>query len=237
MLATWLKNHFRTVWWVLFCASSIPALYLLAAYNAEGLGANPLETLLHTTGRSALVLLTLTLTVTPLRKLLTSLSRRTARQYGKRLADWNWMVRLRRQLGLWCFAYALLHAGIFLEFDLGYDWARAWIEVQEKPYLAVGLLGLLTLIPLAATSTNRMMRLIGGRRWLRLHMLTYLVAVFGLLHFWWLVKPGSWSPLPDTLVLGGLLGYRVLLRSGLIERWEGFDGREVVDRPRAAPAA
>lgn len=230
MLAAWLKEHLRTVWWLVFVASSAPALYLLNAYRSDGLGSNPLEMLLHTTGRSALVLLTVTLAVTPLRKLLTSLSRMTARRYGKRLADWNWLVRLRRLLGLWCFTYALSHGWIYLEFDLGYDWASAWNEVREKPYVAVGALALLVLVPLAATSTQGMIRRL-GRNWLRLHMLTYLVAVLGLLHFWWLVKPGTWGPLPDTLVLTVLLGYRVLLRTGLLERWEGFDGREVPERP------
>lgn len=234
MLAAWLKEHLRLVWWSIFLSSSIPGVYLAWAYQYDALGSNPLETLLHTTGRTALVMLTLTLTVTPLRKGLSSLAKITASRYGKRIADWNWMVRLRRQLGLWCFAYALAHATLFLEFDIGYDWVRAWQEVQEKPYLIVGALALLMLILLAATSTMFMIRWLGGKRWQRLHMLTYLVAVLGLLHFWWLVKPGLWRPLPDTLVLGGLLGYRLLLRTGLLTRWEGFDGREAAEKPRSA---
>ena len=236
MLAAWLKEHLERVWWFLFAAATVPGLYLAYAYRSDSLGANPLETLLHTTGRSALVLLTLTLTVTPLRKLLTPLSRRYASRYGKRLADWNWLVRLRRLLGMWCFTYAVAHAWLFLEFDLGYDWPRAWIEVQEKPYLAVGVLALLTLVPLAATSTKGMMRRLGGRRWSRLHMLVYVVAILGLLHFWWLVKPGHWRPLPDTLVLGGLLGYRLLLRTGLLQKWDGYDGREVPEQARRPTA-
>lgn len=229
MLAAWLKSHLTQVRWFIFLTASLPALYLLNAYRSDSLGANPLETLLHTTGRTSLIFLTLTLTVTPLRKFLMTLSRKTARRYGKRISDWNWMVRLRRQLGLWCFSYALAHAWLFMEFDLGYDWPQAWIEVQEKPYLGVGVLAVLCLAVLALTSMKAAIRLL-GRQWLRVHMLTYVVAILGLLHFWWLTKAGLWRPLPDTLILGGLLGYRLLLRSGLLERWEGYDGREVPER-------
>ena len=233
MVAAWLKAHAGQVWWLVFAASALPGLNLVLDYRADSLGVNPLEALLHTTGRSALVLLTVTLTITPLRKLLSTLSRLTARRYGKRVSDWNWLVRLRRQLGLWCFAYALAHACLFLEFDLARDWQRAWIEVLEKPYLAFGALGVLTLIPLAVTSTQGMMRRL-GRHWRRLHMLTYLVAVLVLLHFWLLVKPGNWSPLPDTLMLGALLAYRLLLAARVLKRWEGHEGDEVPDRASAS---
>ena len=230
MLAAWLKNHFQVVCRTLFAACALPGLYLLYGMAASDLGANPLALLLHTTGRSALVLLTLTLAVTPMRRWLTSLSALTHRRYGKRLSDWNWLVRLRRMLGLWCFAYALAHAWIYCTFDLAYDWQAAWAEAQEKPYLLAGLCALLLLMPLAATSTHAMVRRL-GRHWRRLHRLTYAVAVLGLLHFWWLTKPGLFTPLPDTLVLAWLLGYRVALYSGLLERWDGFDGKESLERP------
>lgn len=232
MVAAWLKAHAGQVWWLVFAAAAVPGLDLALDYRAVSLGANPLEALLHTTGRSALVLLTITLAITPLRKLLSTLSRLTARRYGKRVSDWNWLVRLRRQLGLWCFAYALAHTWLFFEFDLGRDWQRAWIEVLEKPYLAFGALSFLALIPLAVTSTQGMMRRL-GHHWRRLQMLTYLVAVLVLLHFWWLVKPGNWSPLPDTLVLGVLLAYRLLLAAGALTKWEGHAGDEVPDRVAA----
>lgn len=233
MVAAWLKAHAGQVWWLVFAAAALPGLDLALDYRAGRLGVNPLEALLHTTGRSALVLLTITLTITPLRKLLSTLSRLTARRYGKRMSDWNWLVRFRRQLGLWCFAYALAHAWLFFEFDLGRDWQRAWVEVQEKHYLALGALGVLVLIPLAVTSTQGMMRRL-GRNWRRLHMLAYLVAVLVLLHFWWLVKPGNWRPLPDTLLLGALLAYRLLLVTGVLKKYEGHDGNEVPDRAAAS---
>ncbi|WP_158558863.1 sulfite oxidase heme-binding subunit YedZ [Rhodoferax lacus] len=208
----------------------LPALALLARVLSSDLGPNPLALLLHTTGRSALVLLTATLAITPLRRWLTNLSAYTHQRYGKRLSDWNWLVRLRRLLGLSCFAYALAHAWIFAAFDLGYDWSAALSEVQEKPYVLAGLLALLILAPLAATSTQSMVRRL-GRHWRRLHRLSYAAAVLGLLHFWWLTKPGLISPWPDTAALTLLLGYRAALYSGLLERWDGFDGKESLVRP------
>jgi sulfoxide reductase heme-binding subunit YedZ len=237
MFAAWLKSHQQGVWWLVFLCSSVPGLRLARAWHDGGLGPNPLETLLHTTGRSALVLLALTLAITPLRKLASTLSRLTRRRYGKRIADWNWLVRLRRMLGLWCFTYALAHACLFLELDLDRDWLRGWVELREKPYLGAGAVALALLFPLAMTSTSGMMRRL-GRHWRRLHMLTYAVAVLGLLHFWWLVKPGSAAPLPDTLALGALLGYRLLLAAGVLERWQGHDGSEAPERggPQGAAA-
>ncbi|RFO97652.1 sulfoxide reductase heme-binding subunit YedZ [Rhodoferax lacus] len=230
MLAAWLKNHFQSVWRCCFSACMLPALALLARVLSSDLGPNPLALLLHTTGRSALVLLTATLAITPLRRWLTNLSAYTHQRYGKRLSDWNWLVRLRRLLGLSCFAYALAHAWIFAAFDLGYDWSAALSEVQEKPYVLAGLLALLILAPLAATSTQSMVRRL-GRHWRRLHRLSYAAAVLGLLHFWWLTKPGLISPWPDTAALTLLLGYRAALYSGLLERWDGFDGKESLVRP------
>lgn len=225
MLAAWLKNHFAWIWRAVFLGSLLPGLWLLSLYAGDGLGPNPLSLLLHTTGRSALVLLTAVLAVTPLRRWLAQLSALTQRRYGKRLDDWNWLVRLRRPLGLWCFSYALLHAWIHLHFDLDYDWPAAWAEVQEKPYVAAGMLGLALLIPLAATSPHRMVRLL-GRHWRRLHRLTYAVAVTALLHFWWMMKPGLWTPWPESAALSVLLGYRLALMTGWLQRWDGSDGRE-----------
>ena len=234
MLASWLKNHFHLVWKAVFIASALPGVVLLGIFHGGEPGPNPLALLLHTTGRSSLVLLTITLAVTPLRRLLTDASRFTNRRFGKRLADWNWLIRLRRQLGLWCFTYALAHAWLYCAFDLGYDWSAAWIEVREKPYLLAGVAGLLLLTVLAATSSQGMIRRL-GRRWRPLHRLTYAVALLGLLHFWWLTKPGLWLPWPDTLALAVLLGYRAALFSGLLERWDGFDGKESREREARAP--
>jgi sulfoxide reductase heme-binding subunit YedZ len=229
MLAAWLKDHFIFVWRMVFVFCALPLATLVILYKADYLGPNPLATLTHTTGRSALVLLAMTLSITPLRRWVSSLSRWRHARWGKRLADWNWLIRLRRQLGLWSFSYAVLHSWCYLKFDIAYDWTAAKVDLHDKPYLLAGAASLLLLFPLAMTSTQAMVRRL-GRNWRRLHMLTYVVAVLGLLHFWWMMKPGLWTPWPDTFALTVLLGYRVLLRMGVLDRWDGFDGSESHER-------
>ena len=229
MFAAWLKNHFEWVWRIIFLVSTGPAALLAYLFLTGDLGANPLATLMHVTGRTALTLLAITLTVTPLRRWLSDLSKLTHRRYGKRLADWNWLIKLRRQLGLWCFFYALVHASVYVNFDIAFDAQQGLRDLREKPYIMAGLAGLLMLALLAATSTQTMIRRL-GRNWRRLHSLIYAVALVGLLHFWWMVKPGFWTPWPDTLVLVILLGYRLLMRTGVLDRWDGFDGRASSDR-------
>jgi sulfoxide reductase heme-binding subunit YedZ len=229
MLALWLKKHFLVVWRAMFVAAAMPLLWLVWNYFNHSLGTNPLETLTSTTGRSALVLLAVTLSVTPLRKGMTNLSRAVHLTFGKRIADWNWLVRLRRMLGLWCFVYAALHALVFLELDLAWDWPVMASELMDKKYLMLGALAFVLLIPLAITSPKSMMRRL-GRNWLRLHRLVYVVAILATLHFCLLVKPGSWRALPDTLVMLALLGYRLVLWQGWARRWEGSNGLEVPER-------
>ena len=229
MLALWLKQHLQSLRVALFAACCLPALLLLLQWHSQSLGPNPLSCLMHTTGRSALMLLAASLAITPLRRWCSDMSRFTHRRYGKRLADWNWLIRLRRMLGLWSFAYALVHVALYLHFDLGYDWAGAWDELQQKPYLLAGLCAFALLIPLAATSSQAMKRRL-GRNWRRLHQLSYVVAVLGLLHFWWSMKPGLYTPWPETLALTALLGYRAALAIGLLQRWDGFDGTESAPR-------
>lgn len=234
MLAAWLKDHYSLVWKTVFLLCAVPGLQLLWDFIRSDLGANPLATLIHTTGRSALILLALTLTVTPLRRWLSNLYRWTHRKYGKRLSDWNWLIRLRRQLGLWCFFYACAHAWLYIHLDLGYDGHAARADFQEKPYIAAGAVALIFLWPLALTSTQMGIRMM-GRNWSRLHRLIYLIAVLGLFHFWWMTKPGVWKPWPETLTIGILLGYRLLLHLGLLARWDGYDGRESAERVSSAP--
>ena len=139
------------------------------------------------------------------------------------------LVRLRRPLGLWCFAYAASHAVVYLEFDIGSDWPAFWQETQEKRHLLAGVVALLLLLPLALTSPKFMVRML-GRYWLRLHKLTYVVAVVALLHFWWAMKPGWLDPMPDTLALGFLLCYRLLRWVGVLPPRPGDDGQESPER-------
>ncbi|MFO1434769.1 MAG: protein-methionine-sulfoxide reductase heme-binding subunit MsrQ [Candidatus Competibacteraceae bacterium] len=159
----------------------------------RGLGANPVETLTHHTGTWGLRFLLLTLAVTPLR----------------RLSGWNWLLRYRRMLGLFAFFYALLHFATYLVFDQFFDPAAIARDVLKRPYITIGFLAFVLLIPLAVTSTNKMIRRLGARRWQHLHRLVYPIGLLVILHYFWLVKADLSRPLLYGAVLALLLGYRI----------------------------
>ncbi len=214
-----------------FMLCSLPALWLAGEWACGALGPNPLDRLLHFSGRSALLLLLLTLSVSPLRKLSVRLARTVHARLGKRMADWNWLIRLRRQLGLFTFAYALLHVAIYVALDVGPNWAAVWEDGLERRFVAVGWVGLVLLLPLAATSTHAAMRALGVW-WRRLHLLAYAAAALGLAHFGWQAKTGAEWPWPETLLLALLLGSR------LHAWWRGERAPAAeVQRPPAAQGA
>ena len=235
MFAAWLYGHYRTVWWSLFVLFGLPFSDMLLRLLRGELGINPLEALLRGTGRWALILLLLSLTVTPLRRVLTAAARARHARFGKRFSDWNWLVRLRRMIGLYSFFYASLHCAVFLHFDVAWSWQSALAEAREKPFLLAGASALILLLPLAATSTNSMMRLLGGR-WRQLHRLSYAIAIVALVHFWWLIKVGESRPLPYTMVAVVLLGYRLLTRYGFLVPRPTDDGMETPERGTSARA-
>jgi methionine sulfoxide reductase heme-binding subunit len=148
--------------------------------------------LTHETGQWALRLLLATLAVTPLR----------------RLGGWPALLRYRRALGLWAFAYACIHLTIYLALDLGGYWRQIFADIVERPFITVGMLAWLLLLPLAITSTRGMMRRL-GRHWQRLHRLAYLAAALAVLHFLWLVKADLREPLLYASLLGLFL-FRLL---------------------------
>ena len=234
--AHWLKTHYRWIWWLVFLASASPAVMLAANYQFDRLGINPLATLMHSTGRYALIFLTLSLVITPLRRSLSNLSKHLHATYGRRLSDWNWIVRLRRMLGLYSFFYALLHVAVYVGLDVAFDWSWALQDIREKPYMLVGLMSFVLLIPLAATSTDTMMRRL-GRNWRRLHRLVYLIALLSLAHFWWSSKVGVYDPWPYTAIILFLLLYRMLVHYGLWVNTPRDDGMVVPERGRYRPPA
>lgn len=185
-----------------------PAVWLAGEWAFGMLGANPLNRLLHFSGRTALLLLLLTLAVSPLRKASVWLARAVHARFGKRLADWNWLIRLRRQLGLFTFAYALLHMALYVALDIGPSWAAVWDDGADRPFVLLGWLGMALLLPLAATSTNAAMRWLGAW-WRRLHLLAYAAAALGVVHFGLQAKVGQHWPWAETLVLSLLLGGRL----------------------------
>lgn len=180
--------------------STLPAWLLAAAPLAwlgwatvnDSLGANPVEALAHQTGLWSLRLLLLALAMTPLR----------------RLTGWRWPLRVRRAFGVMAFVWALLHFAIYLVLDQGLDPVAVWEDVVKRPFITVGFTALVLLVPLAATSTDGMMRRLGGR-WKRLHRLAYVVPVLAVLHFVWLVKADLREPLIYAAILALLLGLRL----------------------------
>lgn len=180
---------------ILFIACLIPLLRLVAASLNHQLGADPVETLTRSTGTWTLNFLFLTLAVTPLRK----------------LTGWHWLMRLRRMVALYAFFYACLHFATYLVFDQYFDWPGIAKDIAKRPYIAAGFFAFVLLIPLALTSTNGMMRLMGGRRWQILHRLTYPIVIAGVLHYLWLVKRDITYPGLYIIVLCVLLCARLLV--------------------------
>jgi len=189
------KTFFRVTKPLVFLLCLLPLAHLLAgafSIAGQGLGANPIEELLHALGRWGLKFLLLTLAVTPLR----------------RWTGWNWLIRFRRMLGLFAFFYVVLHFSVYAVLDQGLDLDAIIEDVLKRPYITLGMAGLLMLIPLAATSTKGMMRRL-GRRWQKLHRLVYVIAIVAVWHFYWQVKLDTLEPTLYALVLAGLLGVRV----------------------------
>lgn len=174
-------------------ACSIPFLILVARIAGFGsLGANPIQEVLHTLGKTGLNLLLLTLTITPLR----------------RLTGLNWLVALRRTLGLSVFGYILLHAVTYVVLDQSLNWSLLLADITQRPYITIGVAALLLLIPLAVTSTNAMQRRL-GTRWIKLHRCVYIIAILGVIHFFWQIKVTTPEPLIYSFILIVLLGFRV----------------------------
>ena len=189
------KSFYRLTKPVLFIACLLPlVVLLLRAFEVAGLGlgANPIEELLHQLGRWGLKFLLLTLTITPLR----------------RWTGWNWLIRFRRMLGLFVFFYVLLHFVTYAVLDQGLDIALIIEDIVKRPYITLGMTGLLLLIPLAVTSTKGMMRRL-GRRWQKLHRLVYVIAIAGVWHFYWQVKLDTLDATIYALVLTVLLATRI----------------------------
>jgi sulfoxide reductase heme-binding subunit YedZ len=153
-----------------FAAGLLPFVRLIAYGYTEQLGANPIEFVTHNTGDWALYFLCITLAITPLR----------------RLTKWNWLVKFRRMIGLFAFFYALLHFITFFWFDHFFDLQEMLKDVVKRPFITVGFVAFVLLVPLAVTSTHGMVKRLGGQRWQRLHSAIYLITPLGVLHFWWM---------------------------------------------------
>lgn len=194
----YLRRHW--FWWTVNVAAAMPLLLMTWDYSQGALGVDIVNSINNRTGRTAIILLMLSLACTPLNTL-----------FGFRRA-----LTVRKSLGLWAFAYAVLHLLNFLTLDYAFDLNFMLQDAAlEKPYIIAGLLSLLILAPLATTSTRGWMKRL-GRNWKRLHRLAYAAGMLAVLHFLWQAKAAErWEP----LLYGLLLGLLLLVRLPPVRRW------------------
>jgi len=181
---------------VVFVNALIPLVLLLWDLYNKRVGPNPLEFATRTTGMLTLVFLSLTVAVTPLRKI-----------FGI-----NSLVKVRRMLGLFAFFYGALHLLTYVWFDRFFNLISVVQDVGKRPFILVGMTAFVLMVPLAITSTNKMVKRLGGKRWANLHRLVYLAAIAGVVHFWMLVKSDTRLPLTFGFILLFLLGYRLFAK-------------------------
>jgi sulfoxide reductase heme-binding subunit YedZ len=197
-----------------FLICLIPFIELVWRVFTNRLGANPVEFLQHATGDWTLRFLVFTLCITPFRKLL-------------HLPD---LIRFRRMLGLFAFFYVCLHFLTYLGPDQAFDLAAMWKDVAKRPFITVGFLGFVLLIPLALTSTAGWIRRLGGKRWQMLHRAIYVTAICGVIHYYWLVKSDVRKPVFYGVLVSLLLVWRVA--DWLVKR-----GKQVTAKAGAPPVS
>jgi sulfoxide reductase heme-binding subunit YedZ len=186
-------RQLTTIKAALFTVCLVPLGQIIHGIVTDSLGANPIEAVTRSLGDWTLRFLLITLAVTPLR----------------RFIGLNWLLRLRRMLGLFTFFYASLHMLSYVCLDQFFAWNFILKDIYKRPFITVGFASFILLIPLAVTSTNAMMKRL-GRNWLRLHRAVYVIAIFGVLHFWWLVKKDITEPVLYAGILAVLLGLRLV---------------------------
>ena len=182
---------------LIFVLALVPLTRLFINGYLDALGANPVEKILRNTGFWTLSILMITLWVTPLR-LLTGLT---------------FIGRVRRMLGLFAFFYVVLHFLSYLVLDQFFDWPNILKDISKRPYITLGFSAFLILIPLAVTSTDGMMRRLGGKRWRGLHQWVYLAGFAGVVHFWWLVKKDITEPVLFAIAFSVAMLVRLLMKA------------------------
>ena len=181
---------------VIFINSLVPLSLLLWNVYRKQVGANPLEFVTRTTGMLTLVFLMLSLAITPVRKIIGA----------------NWLVKFRRMLGLFAFFYGFLHLMTYVWFDRYFNLRSIPADVAGRPFIAIGMAAFFLMVPLAITSTNKMVKRLGGKRWSRLHKLVYLAGVAGVFHYWLLVKSDVRLPVTFAFVLALLIAHRLMIK-------------------------
>jgi methionine sulfoxide reductase heme-binding subunit len=181
---------------LIFVNALVPLVLLLLDLYRGRVGANPVEFATRTTGMLTLIFLSVTVAITPLR----------------RIFGINSLVKYRRMLGLFAFFYGSLHLLTYIWFDRVFNLASTVRDIAQRPFILVGMTAFLLMVPLAITSTNKMVKRLGGKRWARLHRVVYVAAILGVVHFWMLVKSDIRLPLTFAFIVLFLLGYRLLVK-------------------------
>jgi len=186
-------NRLRITKIAIFLAALIPLGRLAWKALHDGLGANPIEVITHSTGDWTLIFVLITLSITPLRRI--------TRRY--------WLIGIRRMVGLFAFFYGTLHFLTYIWLDKFFDTHEMWKDVAKRPFITLGFSAFVLMIPLALTSTAWSIRHLGGRNWQRLHRLIYFTGILGVIHYYWLVKADHRKPIEYAIALSLLMIYRV----------------------------
>jgi sulfoxide reductase heme-binding subunit YedZ len=186
------KMKLRLTKIALFLAALVPLARLAWKAFHDGLGANPIEVITHSTGDWTLIFVLTTLSITPLRRI--------TRQY--------WLIGVRRMIGLFAFFYGTLHFLTYIWLDKFFDVHEMLKDIAKRRFITVGFSAFVLMIPLALTSTAWSIRRLGGKNWLRLHRLIYFTGILAVVHYTWLVKADRRKPIEYGIVLGILLAYR-----------------------------
>jgi sulfoxide reductase heme-binding subunit YedZ len=197
---------------IVFLLCLLPLGVLVWNALNDQLSANPIDDITDETGTWTLRFIVITLCVTPLR----------------RITGWAPLQQLRRMFGLFAFFYGLLHFSTYIYLDQFFAWEEIAADIAKRPFILVGFTSFILMIPLAATSTDRITRWMGGKRWNRLHRLVYVTAIGGVIHYLWLVKADTQRPLTYGAIVAVLLGYRL---------WRFLAKRLAVQRLRKEEAA
>jgi sulfoxide reductase heme-binding subunit YedZ len=191
MMKDWKFDKFYKV--IVLVNGAVPLALMLWDVYHRRVGANPVEFVTRTTGMLTLLFLLISLAVTPLR----------------RWTSIQWLIRFRRMLGLYAFFYGFLHLVTYIWFDRAWKLLTVVFDIAQRPFIAFGMLSFFIMIPLAVTSTDKMLKRLGGKLWQKLHRAAYLAAISGVFHYYLLVKTNVRLPLLLGFVLMLLLGYRI----------------------------
>ena len=180
-----------------FIAALVPFGFLVYGGFTNNLGPDPIATLTHTTGDWTIRFLLITLAITPVRKLSLKL---------------NWLIRFRRMMGLFAFFYGTAHLVTYVWLFSNFDVHTMLMDIAKRRFITAGMLAWFLMVPLALTSTAWAIRKMGGKRWNMLHRAIYFSAIAGVVHYWWLVKPGVTTPMTVTIILAALLAARIVYK-------------------------